>query len=63
MNMESEAKTKYDTYNHQPDYMRKIGSKGGKKGGLWKQTKDGRSRSEIYRKRRITLIPPSISKD
>ena len=48
---------------HSIDWMKHIGSKGGKKGGKGTKTKDGRSRSEAYRKRRLVLIPPSISQD
>lgn len=46
-------KTKEDQIKH----LTKVGAKGGK----WTTTKDGRNRSEVYRKKRITLIPPSIS--
>ena len=49
-------------YNHSPEYMKKIGKAGGKKGGKWKVSKSGKTRSEICRGKRITLIPPSISK-
>ena len=56
--------SKDDTINiTDKDKLAKQMSELGKKGGLWKTTKDGRSRSEVYRKRRITLIPPKILKD
>ena len=56
--------SKDDTINiTDKDKLAKHMSELGKKGGLWKTTKDGRSRSEKKKKRRITLIPPKILKD
>lgn len=51
-------KPKLKGHNHSPEQMSKIGKKGGK----WKVSKSGKTRSEICRGKRITLIPPSISK-
>ena len=58
--MEGDKKQK--GWNHSPEQMSKLGKIGGKKGGKWKVSKSGKTRSEICRGKRITLIPPSISK-
>lgn len=51
-------KPKLKGHNHSREHMVELAKKGGK----WKVSKSGKTRSEICRGKRITLIPPSISK-